>query len=204
MGARGSLTIGISVSFLNITIGVIYGSICGYFGGLIDDIITRITEILISVPNVLVILLMSMILGPGLLSAIIAMSIVGWCNIARIVRGQIYQVKNQEYVLAAMALGANNERIIAKHLISNIIGITVVAITVEIPNTILNEIILTYIGFISAGSFMTWGNLCRNIGAALLVYPTQVYIPTFFICLTLACFNIIGDALSDALDPKIN
>lgn len=204
MGARGSLTIGFIVSFVNITIGVIFGSICGYFGGLVDDVITRIMEILMSLPNVLIIMLINLILGPGIFSIVISMSMIGWCYVARIVRGQILQVKEQEYVLAAQALGANSARIISKHLMSNIIGIAVVTITLEIPNTILNETVLTYIGFASAGKYLTWGGVSTSLGAMLLVFPYQVYIPSSIICLTLVCFNIVGDALADALDPRLD
>jgi oligopeptide transport system permease protein len=204
VGARGSLFIGFTVTFINIIIGVIYGSISGYFGGLIDDITMRIVEIVMSIPSMLIMILIGLILGPGLLSVIAAMSITGWCNIARVVRGQIIQVKRQEYILAAEALGANAVRIISKHLASNIIGITIVTITLEIPNVIVTEMLLTYTRLISAGSLMTWGTVGRDLGVALIIFPYQVYVPYSIICLTLVCFNIVGDALSDALDPKLN
>jgi oligopeptide transport system permease protein len=204
VGARGSLFIGLTVTFINVTIGVIYGSICGYFGGLIDDIIMRIVEIIMSIPSMLIMILMGMILGPGLISIVAAMSVAGWCNISRVVRGQVMQVKNQEYILAAEALGADSTRIISKHLVSNIIGITIVTITLEIPNMIITEMFLTYTGLISAGSFMTWGTVGRALGVALIIYPYQIYIPYTIVCLTLVCFNIVGDALSDALDPKLS
>jgi oligopeptide transport system permease protein len=203
IGARGSLFIGFTVTFINITIGIIYGSICGYFGGLIDEITMRIVEIVVSIPSMLIMILMGMILGPGLISIVAAMSVAGWCSIARLVRGQIMQVRHHEYILAAEALGANSVRIISKHLVSNIIGIAIVTITLEIPNVIITEMMLTYTRLISAGSFMTWGTVGRDLGVALIIYPYQVYIPYTIICLTLVCFNIVGDALSDALDPKL-
>ncbi len=204
VGARGSLFIGFTVTFINITIGIIYGSICGYFGGLIDDITMRIVEIVMTIPSMLIMILMGIILGPGLLSMVAAMSVAGWCNIARVVRGQIMQVKHQEYILAAEALGANSVRIISKHLISNIIGIAIVTISLEVPNIIITEMTLTFTRLISAGTFMTWGTVGRDLGVALILFPYQVHIPYAIICLTLVCFNIVGDALSDALDPKLS
>ncbi|MCM0647655.1 ABC transporter permease [Clostridium swellfunianum] len=204
MGARGSLFIGFTVAFINIGIGVIYGSICGYFGGLVDEVIMRIVEIVMSIPNMMMIILMSIILGSGLLNIIAAMSITGWCGVTRIIRGQIMQIKRQEYILAAEALGASSSRIISKHLVSNIIGITIVTITLEIPSVISTEMMLTFAMLIDAGSAMTWGTVGKDLGAALIVYPYQVYIPYTIISLTLICFNIVGDALADALDPKLN
>lgn len=204
VGARGSLFIGFTVTFINVTIGIIYGSISGYFGGLIDEITMRIVEIVMSIPSMLIMILMGMVLGPGLITIIIAMSVTGWCNIARLARGQIMQAKQQEYVLAAEALGSSYARIISKHLVPNIIGITIVTITLEIPNIIVTEMMLTYAGLISAGKFMTWGTVSRQLSVSLIIFPYQVYVPYSIICLTLICFNVVGDALSDALDPKLS
>lgn len=203
VGARSSLFIGFAVAFINITIGVIYGSISGFFGGLIDEITMRIVEIVMCIPSMMIIILMAIILGPGIPNIIAAMSITGWCGIARIVRGQIMQIKHQEYILAAEALGANSARIISKHLVTNIIGIAIVTVSLEIPTVITTEMMLTFTGLISAGRSMTWGTIGRSLGAAFVVYPYQVYIPYTIISLTLVCFNIVGDVLADALDPKL-
>lgn len=203
-GGRTSFTIGIAVATINVIIGIIYGAICGYFGGLIDDVIMRIIEIALSIPNLILVMLIGMILRAGLFSAIISMSVVGWCQIARLVRGQIMQVSQQEYVLAAQALGADSSRILSQHLITNVISIAVVTVTLEIPFAILGESILGYLGFLDTGSKLTWGGLMRSVQNSYIFYPYQTFIPAAVISITLICFNLIGDALSDALDPRLN
>lgn len=138
-GGRVSIIIGILGTIIEMTIGVIYGGISGYFGGMVDDIMMRIVEILLSVPYLIVVIIISLILGKGVISLVIAMTITGWCGMARIIRGQILQIREQEYVLAAQALGARPSRIIKKHLLPNTMGILIVNITLDVPSFIFGE-----------------------------------------------------------------
>jgi oligopeptide transport system permease protein len=202
-GAQTTLIIGAVGAILNTVIGAIFGVISGYFGGLIDNIIMRIVEILLCMPTVLLAIVVSMFYRPGALALIIALCVNGWCNSARLVRGQTIQICNQEYIMAAQALGAEPARIITKHLISNVISIIIVSGTLEIPLVMLNEAFLTFIGCGIAEPEISLG-LVTKIGYDNLVfYPYQVIIPGLFMTLIILCFNIIGDGLSDALDPSI-
>jgi oligopeptide transport system permease protein len=130
------------------------------------------------------------------------MTINGWGNVARLIRGQLLQIKEQEYVLAAKALGASTSRIICNHLIRNVISIAIVTITMEIPTVIILEGLLSYIGFGMQYPLLSWGSLMYNAGFSLMFYPYQVFIPASVMTITIICFNVIGDALRDALDPQ--
>lgn len=197
--ARVSLILGILIAFINLVIGMIYGGICSYYGGLTDDILMRIIEILTNIPLLIVVILVNLILGRSIFTFVIALTISGWCNVANLIRGQFIQQKEQEYILAAKALGASTSRIISKHLMRNVISIAIVTITLEIPNIILLESMLSYIGF--GSSLLSWGVLFRNASFALIFYPYQVFLPALVISTTIICFNILGDALRDAFNP---
>lgn len=204
IGARTSFLIGSVVASINVIVGIIYGTICGYYGGLVDDIINRIIEIIGSIPNVLIVLMIILFLGPGILSMIVAMSIAGWCNIARIIRGEVLKLKQQEFILAADALGASSSRIISRHLITNVISIVIVAFTLEVPNVMLNEAILCYMGVGVTPPNITLGTMMCEAQEYLFIYPYQVFIPAAFLSLSMVCFNMLGDSLSSALDPKMD
>ncbi|ARC86901.1 binding--dependent transport system inner membrane component family protein [Clostridium argentinense CDC 2741] len=201
-GARSSLGISCIIAFLNLSIGIVYGGICSFYGGIIDDIIMRILEIVTSVPLIVIITLMYLILGSGPLSLILAMTINGWDNVARLIRGQLLQIKEQEYVLAAKALGASTSRIICNHLIRNVISVAIVTITMEIPNVLILEGLLSYIGFGMRYPLLSWGSLMYNTGFSLMFYPYQIFIPASIMTITIICFNVIGDVLRDALNPQ--
>lgn len=198
-GARTSFSLGFIVAFINLTIGLVYGSICSFYGGLIDDILMRVVEIMMNIPLLVIVVLMNLLLGRSLVTFVVAMSITGWCNVAQLIRGQLIQKKQQEYILAAKALGASSSRIISKHLIRNIISTAIVTITLEIPNVIMLECALSFIGF--GSPLLSWGRLFFGAAFALHFYPSQVFIPAFFISLTIICFNVLGDALRDAFNP---
>ncbi|GAA0748076.1 ABC transporter permease [Clostridium oceanicum] len=202
-GGRVSIIIGILGTFIEMTIGVIYGGISGYFGGKVDEVMMRIVEILLSVPYLIVVIIISLILGKGILSLVIAMTITGWCGMARIIRGQILKIREQEYVLAAKALGASPLRIIKKHLIPNTIGILIVNITLDIPSFIFAEAFLSYIGLGIQSPNTSWGSLASAAQPNLIFYPYQLFFPALFISLTMLAFNLLGDGLRDALDPKL-
>jgi oligopeptide transport system permease protein len=198
-GGRTSLILGIIIAFINLTIGMIYGGICSYYGGITDDILMRVIEILMNIPLLVVVVLMNLILGRSILTFVVAMSISGWCNIAVLIRGQLIQQKEQEYILAAKVLGASTSRIISNHLMRNIISIAIVTITLEIPNVILTESVLSFMGF--GSSALSWGRLFYGAGFSLHFYPYQVFLPALIISTTIICFNILGDTLRDAFNP---
>ncbi len=202
-GGRVSIIIGIIGAFVDTVVGSIYGGIAGFFGGLIDDIMMRIVEILGSIPYLVVVILVSLIFQKGIGAIIIAMTITGWVGMARLVRGQLLQIKEQEYVLAATALGANPSRIIAKHLLPNTLGIMIVAITFDIPSFIFGEAFLSYLGQGIQSPNTSWGALASAAQPNLMFYPYQLFFPSLFISLTMLSFTLLGDGLRDALDPRL-
>jgi oligopeptide transport system permease protein len=202
-GGRVSIIIGLIGAFIDTVVGSIYGGISGFFGGLIDDVMMRIVEILGSIPYLVVVILVSLIFHKGILAIIIAMTITGWVSMARLVRGQLLQIKEQEYVLAATALGANPTRIIAKHLLPNTIGIMIVAITFDIPSFIFGEAFLSYLGQGIQSPNTSWGALAAGAQQNLMFYPYQLFFPSLFISLTMLSFTLLGDGLRDALDPRL-
>jgi oligopeptide transport system permease protein len=202
-GGRVSIIIGLIGAFIDTVVGSIYGGISGFYGGFIDDIMMRIVEILASIPYLVVVILVSLILKPGIGALIIAMTITGWVGMARLVRGQLLQIKEQEYVLAAAALGANPSRIIAKHLLPNTLGIMIVAITFDIPIFIFGEAFLSYLGQGIQSPNTSWGALASAAQPNLIFYPYQLFFPSLFISLTMLSFTLLGDGLRDALDPRL-
>ncbi|CAM2776082.1 ABC transporter permease [Hathewaya histolytica] len=202
-GGRVSIIIGIIGAIIDTVIGAIYGGISGYFGGTVDDIMMRIVEILISIPYLIVVILVSLIFGKGMFSLILAMTVTGWCGMARLVRGQVLQVKEQEYVLAATALGANSARVIKKHLLPNTLGIMIVSITFDIPSFIFGEAFLSFIGLGIQSPKTSWGALAATAQPNMMFYPYQLLFPSLMISLTMLSFQLLGDGLRDALDPKL-
>ncbi|WP_099159292.1 ABC transporter permease [Virgibacillus ndiopensis] len=201
-GAKISLFIGLMAAFIDLIIGVIWGSVSGFFGGKIDEYMMRIADILYGVPYLLVVILLMVIMPQGLWTLIIAMTITGWINMARIVRGQVMQLRSEEYVMASQSLGASNVRILFRHLVPNTLGPVLVTLTLTIPNAIFTEAFLSYLGLGVPAPLASWGTMSSDALPALQYYPYQLFFPAFFICLTMLAFNIIGDAMRDALDPK--
>lgn len=203
VGGRVSILIAILGAIIDTVVGVTYGGVAGYFGGIVDDIMMRIVEILVSVPYLIVVILISLILGKGIAPLIIAMTITGWVGMARMIRGQILQIKEQEYVLAAHALGANPSRIIVRHLLPNTIGIMIVDITLDVPSFIFGEAFLSYIGLGIQSPDTSLGALASAAKENLMFYPYQLLFPALLISLIMLSFNLLGDGLRDALDPKL-
>lgn len=201
-GARISLFIGLSAAFIDLVVGVIWGSVSGYVGGKVDEYMMRIADILTGVPYLLVVVLLTVIMPRGLWSIIIAMTITGWINMARIVRGEVYRLKTEEYVMAAKSLGAKTTRIMSKHLIPNMLGPIIVTLTLTIPNAIFTEAFLSFLGLGVPQPQASWGTMTSDALDSLRYYPYQLFFPAFFICVTMLAFNVIGDGLRDALDPK--
>lgn len=202
-GARISLTVGYVASILNLFIGVIYGSISAYYGGAVDNIMMRIVDFIYSIPMMIYVILFMVILGPGLKSIILALAISYWIDMARIVRGEILQLKQQEFVLAAKTLGASDRRILFRHLIPNSLGSIIVTLTLSVPSAIFTESFLSFIGLGVSAPMASWGSLCSEALQGYLIYPYQLFFPAATICLTILAFNFLGDGLRDALDPKM-
>ncbi len=202
-GARISLTIGFVAAIVNFIIGVLYGTIAGYFGGLVDEIMMRIVDIISTVPMMLIVILIMVRMGPGIVTIIIALGLTYWVRMARIVRGQVLQLKEQEYVLAAQSLGAFLPRIMMKHLIPNAMGPIMVALTMQIPSAIFTEAFLSFMGLGVSAPMASWGTLANEALGGIYSYPYQLLYPALAISVTLFAFNLLGDGLRDALDPKL-
>ena len=203
VGARVSLSIGFLAASLNALIGVCIGGVAGHFGGRTDMIIMRIIDVVSGIPYLIVAILVMVALGEGISPLIIAMIIIGWVGSARLVRGQILQLKNQEYVLAARKLGASDARIIFRHLIPNTIGLILTNVTMAVPYAIFTEACLSYIGLGVQPPNASWGLLARYGSQNFRFAPWQLFIPSFFICTTMLSLYLLGDGLRDALDPKL-
>lgn len=201
-GAKISLFIGLMAALIDLVVGVIWGSVAGFFGGKVDEYLMRIADILYGVPYLLVVILLMIIMPQGLWTLIIAMTITGWINMARIVRGQVLQLKMEEYVIASISLGASRLRILVKHLIPNTLGPIIVTLTLTIPTAIFTEAFLSYLGLGVKAPLASWGTMSSDALPALQYEPYQLFFPAFFICLTMLAFNVIGDGLRDALDSK--
>ncbi len=202
-GARISLTIGFVAAIVNFVVGVIYGGISGYFGGIVDEIMMRIVDIISTVPTILIVILIMVRLGSGIFTIILALGLTYWVRMARIVRGQVLQLKEQEYVLAAQSLGAFLTRIMRKHLIPNAMGPIMVALTMQIPSAIFTEAFLSFMGLGVSAPMASWGTLANEALGGIYSYPYQLFYPALAISITLFAFNLLGDGLRDALDPKL-
>lgn len=202
-GTRISLLIGIVAAFLDLVIGVLYGGISGFFGGKIDDIMMRIVEIMLGIPTLIIVIILIIIFQPGFWTIVMAMAITGWIGMARLVRGQILQLKEQDYVLAAKALGASNSRILLKHLIPNTLGPIIVSVTFTVPGAIFSEAFLSFIGLGIRAPLASLGTLINEGYKLLKIYPWELLYPALALSLIMLSFNLLGDGLRDALDPKL-
>ena len=201
---RVSIIIGILGAVIASVVGSIYGGIAAYFGGAVDDIMMRIVEVLLSIPYLIIVILISVITdSKSLGTMLVALTLTGWCGIARLVRGQMLQLKSQEYVLAANALGVAPIKIILKHMIPNTIGMIIVAITFDIPGYIFSEAFLSYVGLGIQPPSTSWGALASAAQQNFMFYPYQLMFPALMIALTMLSFTLLGDGLRDALDPKL-
>lgn len=202
-GAKISLFIGIAAAFIDLVIGVIWGGIAGYKGGKTDEAMMRIADVLYGIPYLLLVILLMVVLGQGIWTMILAMSITGWINMARMVRGQVLSLKSQEYILASRTLGAGVSRIMGKHLIPNAMGPILVTLTLTVPNAIFTEAFLSYLGLGLTPPLASWGTMANDGIGAMQYYPWRLFFPAMFICLTIFAFNVIGDGIRDALDPRL-
>lgn len=203
IGARVSISIAIVATIIDIVIGCLYGGIAAYSGGIVDEIMMRIVEVLNSIPYLIITLLILVVLGNGYFQLMLALCITAWTGTARMIRGQILQLRESEYVLAAEALGASSLRIIIKHLLPNTIGLIILNVASTIPSVIVSETVLSFLGLgLSIPSF-SLGSLLSAGQQAMAFYPYQLLFPTIVLCLIILSFNVLGDGLRDALDPKL-
>ncbi len=203
LGARISLFVGISAALIDLVVGVVWGGIAALAGGKIDNLLMRIADILYAIPYLLVVIMLMVVMGSGLIPILIALTITGWIGMARIVRGQLLQLKEQEYIQAAIALGAGNSRILFKHLIPNAMGPIIVTMTITVPIAIFTEAFLSFLGLGVQAPISSWGTMASDGLPAMRYYPWRLFFPAVFISMTMLAFNLVGDGLRDAIDPKL-
>ncbi len=221
-GARISLTVAFVATLVNFFIGIFYGSISGYSGGNVDNYMMRIVDIINSIPLVLYVILLMVLLkevvisvtiagnyirifkgGAGLGTIIIALGSIYWVGMARLVRGQILGLKEQEFILAARTIGVSKFKIITRHLVPNAMGPIIVSMTMMIPSAVFTEAFLSFIGLGISAPKASWGTLANNALSGLTTYPYQLFFPSAAIAITMLAFNFLGDGLRDALDPRL-
>jgi oligopeptide transport system permease protein len=202
-GSQVSLSIGILVQAIVLVIGGSIGLAAGYFGGWIDNLLMRFTDIMYAFPDLLFVLIIVAALGPTLLNIFVAIGLVSWVGLARLVRGQVLSIKEKEFVEAAKAAGSSPLKIILKHLLPNSLGPVIVSLTFGIPAAIFTEAILDFLGVGLRPPQPTWGTMVFEGYAAADAYPYLVIIPCAALSMTMLAFNFIGDGLRDALDPRM-
>ncbi|MFW6680372.1 oligopeptide transport system permease protein [Lacrimispora xylanisolvens] len=203
MGTRISLLIAFVAAFLDLTVGVVYGAVSALIGGKVDAVMQRFIEILVGIPHLIIVILLMMIMPAGIWTIVVALSITGWVNMARLVRAEILKLKNQEFVLAARVLGTSTSRIIWKHLIPNTVGVIVINAMFTIPSAIFTEAFLSFIGIGMQEPKASLGVLINNGYQVLRNFPHVLIFPAIVIVLIMVCFSILGDGLRDALDPRM-
>lgn len=203
MGARASIIIALVATALKLVVGTIYGAIMAHFGGWVDDLMMRIIEVINSLPSLLITILIMMILGNNLFALLVALSITAWCSTARQVRGMIKQLKETEYVYAAEVLGAKPMHIISKHYVTNMLGILILNASTAIPGFIFTEAGLSFLGIGLTAPEISLGVLISLGQQTIDFYPTQLLFPCLVLCIIVMAFNLLGDGLRDALDPKL-
>ena len=216
-GTRVSLVVGLVASVIVLLIGVIYGSISGYLGGKVDLVMMRIVDIIYSIPDVLIIILLSVVfkevfadsnlaiiksLGANMVSIFVVFGLLYWVSMARLVRGQILSIKENEYVLAAKVSGAGAGRIIRKHILPNSLSVIIITVALQIPSAIFTESYLSFIGLGVQSPMPSLGSLADAARAGIQSYPYKLIFPAMMICLIVLAFNLLGDGLRDAFDPR--
>ena len=202
-GARISLTIGFTAAAINMVIGVFYGGIAGYVGGMTDMIMMRIVDILSGIPSLLYLILIMMFMGNTIQSILLAMCLTFWITTARMVRGQILTLREQDCALAAKVCGQTRWQILVQHLIPNCMGSIIVTVTFLIPQAIFQEAFLSFLGIGISVPKASWGTLANDAIEFLFSYPYQMLFPALAISVTIFALNFIGDGLRDALDPRL-
>lgn len=199
-GARASLTVGLLAALIDLGIGLVWGGLSGLVGGRLDEILMRGADILYSLPYLLIVILLTVVLGSGLSSLLIAITLTGWITMARIVRGQILLLKEMDYIMAARALGANHMRLLFIHLFPNAMGPILITLTLTIPSAIFSEAFLSFLGLGIQAPQASWGTMASEGLPALQFYPWRLFFPSLFISQTMLAFHLIGEGLKFAFD----
>jgi oligopeptide transport system permease protein len=202
-GTRVSLYIGFLAAFLDMFVGVTFGAVSGFLGGRVDDGMQRVIEILNGIPYLVVAILAMVVFDPGIITISIAIGITGWTYMARIVRGRMMQLKNQEFALASRSLGANGSRLVRKHLLPNSLGPIIVNLMFTIPSAIFAEAFLSFIGLGIQVPDASLGSLISEGAGEMRFHPYLLFFPSVVFCLLMVCFNLLGDGLRDAFDPRM-
>ncbi|HET7616761.1 MAG TPA: ABC transporter permease, partial [Bacillales bacterium] len=203
-GARISLFIGLAAALIDFVIGVTFGGIAGFKGGRTDHYMMRVIEVLYGLPYLLVVILLMVAMEPGLFTIIVALTVTGWVGMARMVRGQVLQLKNNEYIMASRQTGSRVGWIVRKHLVPNTMGVIIVQMTLTVPSAIFAEAFLSFLGLGVQAPVASWGSMANSALSTILTGQWwRLFFPAFFISLTMFAFNVLGDGLQDALDPKL-
>ncbi len=201
-GGRISLLVGLVATIVSLVIGVAYGATAGYFGGRVDNVMMRIVDILYAMPFMFFVILLMVFFGRNIVLIFVAIGAINWLDMARIVRGQTLSLKHKEFVEAAEALGVSTFTLIRRHIVPNLLGIVVVYVTLTIPQVILVESFLSFLGLGVQEPMTSWGALVKEGAEEMESAPWMLLFPAVFLATTLFCFNFLGDGLRDALDPK--
>jgi len=202
-GTRVSLYIALLASVVNLIIGVLYGGVAGYFGGRVDMLMMRITEVLGGIPVLVVMILFLLVFGAGILTMSLALTITGWIGMARVVRGQILKLRAQEFILASRTLGASHKQLILRHLIPNTIPTIVIVIMFAVPGAIFFEAFMAFIGLGLPAPNASLGVLINDGYKFLKSFPYMMNIPAVILCILMLCLNLFANGFRDALDPKM-
>lgn len=201
-GARVSLAVGFAATLVSLAIGVLYGAISGFLGGKVDEVMMRIVDILYSLPFMFFVIILMVVFGRNIILLFVALGAVEWLTMARIVRGQTLSVKRKEFIEAAHAAGVSRWRIVLRHIIPNVLGPVVVYVTLTVPEVIMTESFLSFLGLGVQEPYTSWGVLISEGAGQMESAPWMLIYPAAFLAVTLFAFNFIGDGLRDALDPK--
>jgi len=202
-GARISLSIGFMIEAIAVSIGVTLGCIAGYYGGIWDSIIMRMTDIIFAFPSLIFAIAIMFALGPGLINVFFALAIISWAGTARLIRGQVLHIKELEYIEACRAIGEKDHEIILRHIIPNCLPTIIVIITLGIPDAIMSEASLSFLGLGAQPPMASWGSMIYNARTYIMQAPTYSIFPGVCIMLIVLSFNLLGDGLRDALDPRL-
>jgi oligopeptide transport system permease protein len=201
-GARVSLAVGVAATLVSLVIGVVYGAVAGFVGGKVDEVMMRIVDILYSLPFMFFVIILMVVFGRNIVLVFLAIGAVEWLTMARIVRGQTLSVKRKEFIEAAHAAGVPTWTIIRRHIVPNVLGPVVVFVTLTVPEVIIIESFLSFLGLGVQEPYTSWGVLISEGARQMESAPWMLIFPAIFLGVTLFCFNFIGDGLRDALDPK--
>ncbi|BCQ35295.1 MULTISPECIES: oligopeptide ABC transporter permease OppC [Erwiniaceae] len=202
IGGRISLMVGIAAALVAVVLGTLYGTLAGYLGGKIDSVMMRVLEILNSFPFMFFVILLVTFFGQNILLIFVAIGMVSWLDMARIVRGQTLSLKRKEFIEAAEVGGVSTLNIVLRHIVPNVLGVVVVYASLLVPSMILFESFLSFLGLGTQEPLSSWGALLSDGANSMEVSPWLLLYPAGFLVITLFCFNFIGDGLRDALDPK--